>query len=222
MNQPEIEYDNEVLRQGLDELDLTSTDIQVPKRLDLIRRQNDQPEYNTNWEGIKARIEKLENLDEGDVSRKTPFIPEYDNLESEVEEYLDELKRKDFDLPGYAGAKLAVKAIEVFEEEQNKNNGFVAFTGVKINEYEGDTNPSQIGSPYGSHMAVELPEWMRHDDWYSEIEGEEDLLAVPVEDPTVFAKHIMDNVRTDENWINSFDDRFWRAYEETIENYIGL
>lgn len=162
-------------------------------------------------------LEEAENYD--DIPHRSVFIPDYLDLNDELEEKLESMVEKDFDYPGLVGSQLAINAIKAQKMQPRVN--FSAVIGFKVEDFDQNLNVNQVGSPQGVENFVNTPEWLGVDNWFSDLE-EENYVGVIVDDDTVYARHIMDNMLLKENREYGFDSHFWNAYQEVIEGYTGF
>lgn len=211
MTLPETEY----LKERLETVDLS--DLRYPERLDNIIYESEgsfsEPDtVFQNW------VEEAENWD---ISpRKAVYFPDYWEMDEEVEErFLEEMQR-DMDSPSLEGARAALNAVQA--QKEKRPQGFSSVIGFKAPALDPDkVQRQQVGAPQGGERPVESPEWYPSDDWFSDLE-EDDRVGIIVDDHTVYARHIMDNIIQEESGVRSFDFRFWEGYQETLQNYTGM
>lgn len=199
--------DKEFLRNKLDTVELDS--VRLPQRLDSIleRGKGIDPVKDTG----EAGMQKIGDLE--DAPQYAPFIRDYWELDGEIEERLEEYI-EDLDQPGLEGAKKATEAIEAQREKEGSS--FSIVVGFHPDERD-DYNLHQVGGPQGDKNLVELPDWMLDDDWFSDVEN--GYVARVVDDHTVYARHIRENVQDDRP--SGIDEaQFWQAYNETIDSYL--
>lgn len=150
--------------------------------------------------------------------RKAVFIEDYWDLDPQIHGELVSEVNNGIDRPGLEGGNLAGSAIEAMEEMSESS--FSTVIGFQLNGLKDNQNPNQVMAPQGPDNLVETPDWYPDDDWFIELE-EDEYVGVITDDKTAYARHIADNI-----WKRSgkysIDDRFWKGYEEAIENYTGL
>lgn len=206
--------ETEYLKERLDTLELNT--LEFPKQLDRILYE-DETEDEIEYEDLNTWIDKAEKWDR--APREAVFIPDYWGFDEGIEQRMAENIDRELQSPGLEGVRLATNAIQA--QREKGPTGFSAVIGLEMADIDDSVQRYQLGSPQGDTEPVRLPEWFQNDDWFSDLE-EDGKVGVVVDDHTVYARYIMDNTRLRENDVRSFDDRFWDAYEETIESYTGF
>lgn len=200
------------LREKLETIELD--EVNYPERLDgIIYAEGEDEEYGD----MQEWIDKAENWD---ISpRRAVFIPDYWELDDDIEERLTDAMRQDLTSPELEGSRLATNAIQA--QKENGAVGFSAVIGFEVSDLDDSFQKHQLGAPQGQNSPVALPDWCPNDDWYSDLE-EDGKIGVIVDDHTVYARHIMDNISLKETEEESFDTEFWEGYQSYLENYTGL
>lgn len=207
--------DKSQLKEGLETIDLDN--LWHPKRLDELVDPNSGDTFYVDDADFGTWVEDALKWDE--EPREAIYIENYWELDPEIEESIRSEMKDEMPYPGLEGAQLAGNAIEAMEE--TNTGSFGTIIGFYVENLKSKHNQEQVLGPQGTDNLVETPEWYPGDDWFTDLE-EDQLIGIIKDDKTVYARQIMDNMRRDGNFIRSFDDRFWRAYEETLDNYSGI
>ncbi|PSG99665.1 MAG: hypothetical protein BRC28_03530 [Nanohaloarchaea archaeon SW_4_43_9] len=186
-----------------------------PETLDRIIGKDGEELYLDSESDFEAWVDDAEEIN--DLPRKAVYVPNYHELDEDLSDALDQEARDDMKYPGVEGGKLAKMAIDVGKEVIG-GGSFSGIVGFKVPKIEDKYNRRQLISPYGEDSIIDIPEFLEADDWYSKID-EGKHIAVITDNETVIARHIQDNYQETGSSIDSFDDRFWNVYEETLENY---
>lgn len=208
------ELNKKSLQDALDTIDLGR--LNYPEQIEGIVYEDGRGSYPIQNEENEfgSWLEDAEKWD--NLPRESVYIQDYWSLDSDLEEALEENMGRELESPGLEGAKFATNAIQA-----QKEKGLAVFStviGFKVADPDEGFNRAQIGAPQGQYALISVPEYFEGDDWFSEIEGEESVGLI-VDDDTAYLRHLRDNIRNMETSQNSFDSLFWKAFNETLDNY---
>jgi hypothetical protein len=188
--------------------------VELPKMLDnIISDREIKHSTSVTFNEFLARTEEYEE----DLPRNSLIIPDYNRLHKGLKETFEELENSELEYPGLEGANMAAEAIEVLENRTQQSNSAPMIIGMKVDQ-QSNSNPYQTLAPQGTDSPVETPEWYSGDDWFSDL-GDGEYVGIILDDHTALAKYVMDNARSE---YKDIETQFWKAYQETIENYTGI
>ncbi|MFQ3275448.1 MAG: hypothetical protein ACI9SF_000598, partial [Candidatus Nanohaloarchaea archaeon] len=128
-----MKLDRKDLEKTISEIDLDN--MYFPESLDRIIGQNGEELYIDRDNDYQTWVEEAEKWDE--APRETAWIEDYNTLDDELEDLLNEEAKKDMRYPGLEGAKFAETMIEIGEEAVEGDSFGGTVIGFEMPEIDG-------------------------------------------------------------------------------------